>query len=44
MTLIVGGNHRSIMFHIDDYVLAAVSLYLDIINLFLMLLDLLNGR
>jgi FtsH-binding integral membrane protein len=42
--LIVGGNHRSIMFHIDDYVLAAVSLYLDIINLFLMLLDLLNGR
>ena len=42
--LIVGGNHRNIMFHIDDYVLAAVSLYLDIINLFLMLLDLLSGR
>ena len=42
--LIVGGNHRSIMFHIDDYVIASVSLYLDIINLFLMLLDLLNGR
>ena len=42
--LIVGGNHRNIMFNIDDYVLAAVSLYLDIINLFLMLLDLLNGR
>jgi len=42
--LIVGGHHRSIMFHIDDYVLASVSLYLDIINLFLMLLDLLNGR
>jgi len=42
--LIVCGNHRSVMFHIDDYVLASVSLYLDIINLFLMLLDLLNGR
>jgi len=42
--LIVGGNHRSIMFHIDDYVFASVSLYLDIINLFLMLLDLMNGR
>jgi len=42
--LIVGGEHRKIMFHIDDYVLAAVSLYLDIINLFLMLLDLMNGR
>lgn len=41
--LIVGGEHRQIMFHTDDYVLAAVSLYLDIINLFLMLLDLLNG-
>ena len=41
--LIVGGDHRKIMFHTDDYVLAAVSLYLDIINLFLMLLDLLNG-
>jgi len=42
--LIVGGDHRRIMFHTDDYVLAAVSLYLDIINLFLYLLDLLNGR
>jgi Integral membrane protein, interacts with FtsH len=41
---IVGGNHRKIMFHTDDYVLAAVSLYLDIINLFLYILDLLNGR
>lgn len=41
--LIIGGEHRSIMFSINDYVIAAVSLYLDIINLFLMLLDLLNG-
>ena len=41
--LIVGGNHRKIMFHIDDYVLAAVSLYLDVINLFLYLLDLISG-
>jgi protein lifeguard len=42
--LIVGGDHRSLMFHIDDYVMAAVSLYLDIVNLFLMLLDLISGR
>ena len=42
--LIVGGKHRKIMFHIDDYVLAAVSLYLDVINLFLMILRLLNGE
>ena len=41
--LIVGGEHRQIMFHTDDYVIAAISLYLDIINLFLMLLDLLSG-
>ena len=41
--LIVGGNHRKIMFHTDDYVLAAVSLYLDVINLFLYLLDLISG-
>jgi FtsH-binding integral membrane protein len=42
--LIVGGDHRSIQFKTDDYVLAATSLYLDVVNLFLMLLDLLNGR
>ena len=42
--LIVGGEHNKIMFHIDDYVLAAVSLYLDVINLFLMILRLLNGE
>ena len=32
--LIIGGEHKKIMFHTDDYVLAAVSLYLDVINLF----------
>ena len=41
--LIVGGEHRKIMFHTDDYVLASISLYLDIINLFIYLLDILNG-
>ncbi len=28
----------------DDYIMAAISLYLDIINLFVMILSLLNGR
>lgn len=42
--LIVGGNHKKIVFHTDDYALAAVSLYVDIINLFLMIVELLNGR
>ena len=41
--LIVGGEHK-IMFHTDDYVLASVSLYLDVINLFLMILKFLNGE
>ena len=42
--MIVGGEHRRIKFHTDDYVIAAISLYLDIINLFLYLLELLDGR
>ena len=36
--LIVGGGHRKIHFTPDDVVLAVISLYLDIINLFLCLL------
>ena len=42
--LIVGGNHRKHQFSTDDYVIASISLYLDIINMFLYLMDLLNGR
>ena len=42
--LIVGGNHRKYQFDVDDYVFATISLYLDIINLFLYMLDLLNKR
>jgi len=42
--LIVGGNNHRIQYSVDDYALAAINLYLDIINLFLMILDLLNGR
>lgn len=41
--LIIGGNHRKLKFRTNDYVVAAMSLYLDLINLFLMILDLLNG-
>ena len=42
--LIVGGEHRKYQFEVDDYVFATISLYLDIINLFLYILDLLNRR
>jgi FtsH-binding integral membrane protein len=42
--LIMGDPNRKIKFKEDDYVLAAVSLYLDLVNLFLYMLDILNGR
>ena len=39
--LIIGGNH-SLRFGVDDYVMAALMLYLDIIQLFLFILRLLG--
>eukprot|EP00499_Haloplacidia_sp_CaronLabIsolate_P012515 CAMPEP_0196781620 /NCGR_PEP_ID=MMETSP1104-20130614/9979_1 /TAXON_ID=33652 /ORGANISM="Cafeteria sp., Strain Caron Lab Isolate" /LENGTH=274 /DNA_ID=CAMNT_0042151853 /DNA_START=98 /DNA_END=922 /DNA_ORIENTATION=+ len=42
--LIVGGRHRRFQFSVDDYVFAALALYLDIINLFLFILRLVGGR
>ena len=42
--MIVGGKNRMIEYTEDDFVIATIGLYLDIINLFLYLLDLLNGR
>lgn len=40
--LIIGGQHKRMQFDMDDYVLAALSIYLDIINLFILILRLLN--
>lgn len=42
--LIVGGSHRKHQFSVDDYVFAALNIYLDIINLFLFLLELFGER
>merc|ERR1712048_460054 len=42
--LIVGGAHKKNQFAIDDYAFAALNLYMDIINLFLMVLSLLGNR
>ena len=42
--LIIGGKHKKYQFDDEDYIFAALSLYLDIINLFIYLLDLLNRR
>lgn len=42
--LIVGGQHKKHQFGVDDYVFAALNIYLDIINLFVYLLRILNSR
>jgi len=40
---IVGGKHRAHQINVDDYVFAALLLYLDIINLFLYILHIIGG-
>jgi len=42
--LIIGGKHTKNQYRVDDYVFAALSIYLDIINLFLYLLSLFGER
>ncbi|GBG26223.1 Protein lifeguard 1 [Hondaea fermentalgiana] len=42
--LIVGGKHTKFAFGVDDYVLASISVYLDVINIFLYILELMNDR
>lgn len=41
---IVGGKHHEFALSVDDYVFAALSLYLDVINMFLHILSLLDNR
>lgn len=41
--MIVGGSHK-VQFDVDDYVFAALNLYLDIINMFLYMLELFGDR
>tara|TARA_Y100000589_G_scaffold329762_2_gene377346 strand:- start:1725 stop:2300 length:576 start_codon:yes stop_codon:yes gene_type:complete len=42
--LIIGGKHKKYQYDIDDYVFATITLYLDIINLFLYILKLLDDK
>lgn len=42
--LIIGGEHKAHQFAIDDYVLAALNLYVDVIQLFLRLLRTMGKR
>merc|ERR1712072_803884 len=42
--LIIGGDHKAHKFTVDDYVFAALNLYIDIMQLFLRLLRLLGKK
>ena len=42
--LILGGKHKKYQFDKDDYILGALALYLDIINMFLYILQILNRK
>ena len=42
--MIVGGKHRQLSFGEDEYVLASLMLYLDVVNLLLMILDMLGAK
>lgn len=42
--MIIGGKHRRYQFDKERYILAAVTLYLDIINIFLYILAILEGE
>lgn len=42
--LIIGGQHKKFKFEVDDYAFAALSIYLDIVDLFLFLLSLFGDR
>jgi len=42
--LILGGQHKKFQFEVDDYIFAALNLYLDIINLFIYIVSILQSR
>eukprot|EP00927_Polykrikos_kofoidii_P082975 TRINITY_DN8397_c0_g1_i2.p1 TRINITY_DN8397_c0_g1~~TRINITY_DN8397_c0_g1_i2.p1 ORF type:complete len:260 (-),score=34.31 TRINITY_DN8397_c0_g1_i2:153-932(-) len=42
--LIIGGKHHRHQFSLDDYALAALSLYIDVVNLFIFILQIVGQR
>jgi len=42
--LIIGGDHKQHQFSVDDYVFAALNIYLDIINMFIYFLRIFGSR
>ena len=43
-TQLMFGKNNGMKYSTDDYILASINLYLDIINLFIQLLSILNNR
>lgn len=39
LQLVVGGKHRKFQYSVDDYIFAALTLYLDIIIIFMEILS-----
>lgn len=42
--LLIGGEGRAASYSIDDYILAAINIYLDVINIFLEILKIIGDR
>ena len=42
--LIVGGKNRMVAYQLDDYCFAAINIYVDIVRLFIVLLELFGAR
>merc|ERR1712146_85479 len=42
--LIIGGQHKKFQFTVDEYVFAALNIYIDIVQLFLYILQMLGDR
>ena len=40
----IGGKHKRHSFGVDDYIFAALNIYLDILNLFMFILRMLGDR
>ena len=42
--LVVGGRHRKYSLNPDEYVFAALNLYVDVVNIFIIMLLIIAGK
>ena len=43
-SICAGGQHKAVEFNVDEYVFAALNLYLDMLNLFVFILSFTGDR